>query len=142
MQLHSLINRVVDGKLMQRDAIHQLLMAKINQPVPAPVVEAKEVPKVETPVKKSLPLADFVEKRKNKLAKKEYSVELAKGETKDCPDCGQTIFNGSGISSCLCFGESKKVYLKKTEDGIKVSFGPKWDVENIEMLLEILRNKK
>jgi hypothetical protein len=36
----------------------------------------------------------------------------------------------------------KKVFLKKTEDGIKVSFPKSWNSENIEMLLEVLRSNK
>ena len=158
MQLHSLINQVVDGKLMHRDAVHQLLMSKLNQmgaehkhileehkdikeEIKAPekpvVVIAVEAPK------KARPLSEFVEARKKKLAKKEFSVELVKSETVDCPDCGQNIFNGSGISACLCYGNDmgRKVFMKKSEDGIKLSFPKSWDPENIEMLLEALRGK-
>ena len=77
--------------------------------------------------KKSRPLSEFVENRKKKLGKKEFCIEMTKSETVDCPDCGQNIFNGSGISSCLCYGQDmgRKVFLKKTEDGIKVSFPEK-----------------
>jgi hypothetical protein len=109
-----------------------------------------EAPKEKAPViivlkpeKKSLPLASFVENRKKKLTKKEFSIEMAKSEVVNCPDCRQTIFSNSGISSCICFGNDmgKKVYLKKTEDGIKISFPKSWNPENIEMLLEVLRSK-
>jgi hypothetical protein len=159
MHLHSLINQVVDGKLMHRDAIQQLLMAKLNQMG----TEHKEIlkdhkeimaePKKEEPKasvvinieapKKLRPLSEFVESRKKKLAKKEFVVEMVKSETVDCPDCGQTIFGDSGISACLCYGNDmgRKVYMKKSEDGIKLSFPKSWSAENIEMLLEALRRK-
>jgi hypothetical protein len=94
--------------------------------------------------KKSRPLSDFVENRKKKLGKKEFNIEMAKSEMVDCPDCGQNIFNGSGISSCLCYGNDmgRKVFLKKTEDGIKVSFPKSWSPENIEMLTRSIEEKK
>ena len=108
-----------------------------------PKAEPKPATVIVLQPKKPSPLAEFVENRKKKLNKKEFSIEMAKSETVDCPDCGQNIFNGSGISSCLCFGQDmgRKVFLKKTEDGIKVRFPKSWSPENIEMLLEVLRGK-
>lgn len=155
MHLHSLINQVVDGKMMQRDAVNSLFMDKLSQlyqehkkikedhkvimeqPKPSLVV-------ILEPKKKSRPLAEFVENRKKKIAKKEFSIEMVKSETVGCPDCGQTIFNDSGISACLCYGNDmgRKVYLKKTENGVKISFPKSWNPDNIEMLLEVLRSKK
>jgi hypothetical protein len=154
LNLHSLVNKVVDGKMMQRDAVQQLFMAKLNQlsqehqkiseehkEMSKPKEEVKPTVIVLTS-KKKLPLADFVENRKKKLGKKEYHFEMAKGETFQCPDCGNTIFNESGFSSCICFGDAGKVYLKKSENGFKVSFSKSWDADNIEMLLEVLRGNK
>jgi hypothetical protein len=157
LNLHSLVNKVVDGKIQQKDAVQQLFMAKLNslykeqnqikQDHKEIMAEPKEEPKPAAIIilqpKKNRPLSDFVENRKKKLGKKEFSIEMAKSEIVDCPDCGQNIFNGSGISSCLCFGQDmgRKVFLKKTEDGIKVSFPKSWSTENIEMLLEVLRRK-
>jgi hypothetical protein len=157
LELHSLVNKVVDGKLMQRDAVQQLLMSKLNQmslehqKIKEEHKEIKETPKAEEkPIivvldsKKIRPLEKFVEDRKKKLKKKEFTIEMVKSETIDCPDCGQNIFSDSGISACLCFGfdMGRKVYLKKTENGIKLSFPKAWSVDNIEMLLEVLRNQK
>jgi len=148
LNLHSLINQVIDGKLMHRDAVQQMIMAKLTQMTEEHKEikeEQKEEPKAVVIVvsKKKSPLSDFVENRKRKLAKKEFSIEMTKSETVNCPDCNQTIFNDSGISACMCFGSDmgNKVYLKKTEDGIKVSFPKSWSEENIEMLLEVLRSK-
>jgi hypothetical protein len=185
LNLHSLINKVVDGKMMQRDAVQQLLMAKLNEEIVKEKKKNKDIAEVRamqeksTPQsdeyfrgmtnglevantianekepefvehskviplvpKKSRPLSEFVENRKKKLNKKEFSIEMKKGESFDCPDCGNLIFNESGFSSCICFGDVGKVYLKKSEDGFKVSFSKSWDADNIEMLLEVLRGKK
>lgn len=94
--------------------------------------------------KKSSPLSGFLEGRKKKLDKKEYAVELVKGEQLNCPDCGQNIFNGQIFSGCICLGDdmNRKVYFAKSETGLRVRFGKGWDPENIEMLLEVMRRKR
>lgn len=96
------------------------------------------------PLKKTSPIKDFLEKRKNKGKKNEFSIEIAKGEKVDCPDCGKNIFDGQGFSGCICLGDDmeRKVYIKKNEDGINVRFSKGWDKENIEMLLDVLRRKR
>lgn len=103
-------------------------------------VNEKEPEFVESTNKKKRPLAEFLEKREKK---KEYEVHLSKGETVDCPDCGKNIFDGKLFSGCVCLGDDmeRKVYIKKSEEGIKVRFSKGWDQENIEMLLEVLRKK-
>lgn len=93
-------------------------------------------------MKKSSPLKGFLHERQNKLKKNEFKIELVKGECVNCPDCGQNIFNGEIFSGCVCYGDSGKVFLKKTENGFKVRFGKSWDPENIEMLLEVMRRKR
>jgi hypothetical protein len=105
------------------------------------VVHKKEPNFVEAPKKKGSPVKDFLESRK--LKKGEYSVHMAKSEKVDCPDCGKNIFNGQVFSGCVCLGDDmeRKVFIKKSEDGIKVRFSKGWDEENIEMLLEVLRRK-
>lgn len=99
-------------------------------------------PNFVNPIKKGSPLKDFLEKRK--IKNKEFDIRLTKGEDIDCPDCGSNIFNDTGIHTCVCYGEDidRKIFLKKTEDGIKVSFPKKWSAENIEMLLSVLRGKR
>ena len=157
LNLHSLVNKVVDGKMQQKDAINQLLMDKLSQlykeqeqikqdhkEIMAPKEEPKHTAVIVLKPNKVRPLVEFVEKRKKRLDKKEFSVDICKSETVECPDCGQTIFNNSGISACICYGNDmgRKVFLKKTEDGIKLSFPKSWGTDNIIMLLEALRNKK
>ncbi len=88
--------------------------------------------------KKKRPLESFLEDRKKP---KEFSIHMAKGETFECSDCRQNIFDGNSLTPCICYGDSGKIFLKKTENGIKVRFSKNWDIENIEMLLEVLQRK-
>jgi hypothetical protein len=91
-------------------------------------------------LKKGSPVKDFLAKRQSK---KEFTVHMTKGEAVDCPDCFQEIFNKSGFSGCVCFGADmdNHVFVKKSENGVKVSFPKSWDADNIQMLLEILQKK-
>lgn len=166
--LHDLIGKVVDKKIEERDAIKQLLMAKLSEDV-APVVpsfeaRAQEIvdngpsyPKAEViekameegfkegvKAKKESPLKGFLDQRKKKSAPPEFHIEMAKGEHVSCPDCKKDIFDGQAFSGCICLGDDmdKKIYVKKSEDGVKIRFGRGWDEENIEMLLEVLRSKR
>jgi hypothetical protein len=89
--------------------------------------------------KKGSPLKDFIARKKKP---KEYRVEMTKSETINCPDCGQAIFGEvSGYSGCICFGQDqhRKIWLKKTENGVQLRFSRGWDEDNIEQLLETLR---
>lgn len=151
MALHSLVERVVEQKLSQKDAIQQLIMAKLSASIAMPASMSRdelmshEDPKMEKadekPAKGS-PLKAFLERKKSKS--KDYSVHMAKGEQVDCPDCHKNIFDGKLFSGCICLGDDreKKLFIKKTEEGISVRFSKGWDQENIEMLLEVLRRKK
>jgi hypothetical protein len=167
--LHDLIGKVIDKKLMEREAVDKLVLLKLTDKVSEitkiqqestpqsdqyfrgmtngmkvveSVVTGKEPEFVEPMKKGHEKLKKFIELRKSK--KNEFSIEMAKGETVECPDCGKHIFDGSIFSGCICLGEDreKKVFIKKTEQGIKVRFGKGWDAENIEMLLDTLRKKR
>ncbi len=154
MELHSLVGKVVEEKLSQREAIHKLMMAKLTQALATPVVPAvpvhpvvtpldispKDIVKRETQSKKKSPLGSFMERKKKPRS---YTVEIAKSESKNCDSCGQTIFGYNGFSSCLCFGENmgSKIWIKKSENSVQLRFSRGWSVDNIEMLLEILRRK-
>jgi hypothetical protein len=180
LALHDLIGKVVDKKIMEREAVHQLVLTKLTETLKAMEGQQKTAEKIADitkiahqsansgeyfrgmangmevadcianekepnfvpapPQKKVRPLQEFLEKRQKKT---EFSVVMAKGETVTCPDCGKNIFDGTAFSGCVCLGDDmeKKVFIKKSEDGIKVRFGKGWDKENIEMLLETLRKK-
>lgn len=155
MELHSLVTRVVEDKMAQREAIHKLMMAKLsaalNQPPSPPPahmpgempplnIKPEDISKKEASPRKGSPLKEFIANSKKKP--KEYHVEMTKSEVVDCQDCHQTIFGESGYSGCLCMGQDqyRKIWLKKTEDGVTIRFSRGWDEQNIEMLLETLRS--
>lgn len=155
MALHSMVSQVVDKKLQERDAIKQLILEKISQTLPVKdEPKQEEIPEMVHPAlaevhmaksaKKESPLKSFLEHKKSKLKPAEFSIQMAKGEHVDCPDCKKNIFDGDVFSGCVCLGDDmeKKIYIKKTEEGIKIRFGRGWDAENIEMLLEVLRSKR
>ena len=110
LDLHSLVNKVVDGKMMQRDAVNQLFMGKLNQlykehqeikqdhkEIMAEKEESKPSVVVVLAPRKSLPLSDFVENRKNKLGKKEHFIQMQKSEQVSCADCGKIIFSEGAL---------------------------------------------
>lgn len=183
LALHDLVERVVDKKMSQKEAVHSMLLMKLTEELKkekennhkvaelrklaessAPqsdpyfrgmtngievahaTVNEKEPNFVDAPkkLKKSFPVKDFLEARKAKIKKMEYSVHMSKSETVDCPDCGKNIFNGKVFSGCICLGDDmeRKVFIKKSETGLTVRFSRGWDQENIEMLLEVLRRKR
>ncbi len=155
MAMHSMVSQVVDKKLMERDALQQLILLKLSNVMSEPKKEAPEATPVQVNIGKAdevkvkikgSPLKGFLEEAKRKKKPKEFAVQMSKGETVCCPDCGKNIFDGVAFSGCICLGDDRerKVYIKKTEDGMKIRFGRGWDPENIEMLLETLwrRNGK
>jgi len=103
-------------------------------------INDKEPEFVDAPKKGSQKLKNFVERRKQP---QEFSIQMAKGEQVDCPDCGKNIFDGTVFSGCICFGDDRerKVFVRKSDTGINVRFSKGFDPENIEMLLDILRRK-
>jgi hypothetical protein len=143
LQLHELVNKVVDRKLMQKEAVQHIVMAKLTEAMHEPEPTNSEIFKKEATLEtkqKGSPLKGFLERKKKP---NEFSIEMSKGESVNCPDCKKNIFDGRLFSGCICLGDDmeKKVFIKKTEDGIKVRFSRGWDSENIEMLLEVMRKK-
>lgn len=195
LALYDLVGQVVERKLMEKEAIQKLFLAKIKEQMDAAkeldklksdianvrniqnadpatktdtyfrgmanglevahaAAQKKEPEFVEAPKemnealsmsekkpKKESPLKGFLDKKKVK--KSEYEFKMTKGEIVECPDCLHKIFTDTGFSACICYGSDmdKKVFLKKTEQGIKLSFPKSWDKDNMLMLLEILRKK-
>lgn len=166
MELHSLVGRVVEEKISQREALHKLMMVKLNEavasigtkdvpiatkgvPIAPPVVaiqkpieiKPEDITKKEPFSKKGSPLKAFLERKK---APKSYAVEMVKSESIRCPDCDQVVFGSGGYAGCICMGsdQHKKIWIKKTEDGVQLKFSRGWDPENIQLLLGTLRAKK
>ncbi|HEY5236163.1 MAG TPA: hypothetical protein VIJ14_08300 [Rhabdochlamydiaceae bacterium] len=136
MELHSLVGRVVENKLAEREAIHKLMMDKLSEafkkhafpvaptaPIPTPVVNHSETPKSSI-----LPVGPIEVKPADITKKEDAPKEAKKGsplkgflerkskpkeyfvqkcESRDCPDCGKNIFNSLGYSGCLCFAENQ-----------------------------------
>jgi len=182
LALRDLVERVVDKKLSEKEAIHSMLLMKLTEElkkerennhkvaelkraqeestshsdldlqsmpngikVANSMINDKEPNSVEAPkkMKKSSPVKEFLESRKVKLKKMEYSIHMSKSEAVHCPDCGKNIFNGNLFSGCICFGDDRerKIFIKKNEDGLRVRFSKGWDQENIETLVDLLRKK-
>ncbi len=168
MEMHSLISRVVENKIAEREAIHKIMMDKLTEALSKPIatnstpiatnpvaippiatntatvmapieLKSTDVVKKES-TKKTLPLKKFLDRKKKP---KEYHVEMAKSETVDCESCGKTIFGPGGYSGCICMGsdQHKKIWIKKSEDSVEIRFSKGWDEQNIEMLLDTLRRK-
>jgi hypothetical protein len=159
LRLRDLVSKVVDEKLSQRQAIEELVKMRLSQMLfessnnlekPDNVEEQenkKEEKKQEKELamkKKPLKLKQFLEKKAAKKTNPFYEIKIEKNESVTCPDCGNKIFDDSGFSGCICFGpdRNKKIHIRKNESGIKLSFSRQWDPENIEMLLEVLRERK
>lgn len=146
LALKNLIDQVVDNKLAQRDAVEKLFLMRMSEEVRKQKEQKNEkndTPKanpVSASVKNQLKLGKFLNKKKEKF----FKVTMAKSEVIQCPDCGFDIFNETGFSGCVCFGEDRKskITLIKTEDGVKISFSKNWDKENIEMLLKVLQGRR
>lgn len=133
LALNSLVEKVVEKQIREKEAVNKLLLSKLTQSLENP--------------KKSIgseKLNKFIENRKNKEKNREFVVQMTKAEHINCPDCRKEIFDGTVFSGCLCLGSDmdKKVFFKKTEEGFKIKFPKSFDVENIEMLLDVLRRKR
>lgn len=142
LALRDLIERVVDRKLQQQEAVKELFLIRMaseikkSNPAPKPISSDK----TEKKEKKPLKLKKFLDKKKPKL----HTTALNKAEIIHCPDCGTAIFSEKkGFSGCICFGNNRNstVTLKKTDKNVKISFSKDWDIENIEMLLKILQKR-
>lgn len=177
LALHGLIDKVVDKKISERDAVHSMLLMKLTEELEKEhkknkhIAEVRQIQEESTPQseeyfrgmtnglevancianekepqfvnpKKVSPLKGFLESRKSRS--KEFSIEIKKGESVSCPDCRKNIFDGQVFSGCVCLGDDmeRKLFVKKSEDGVTVRFSRGWDQENIEMLLEVLRRKR
>jgi hypothetical protein len=188
MELHSLVARVVEDKLAQREVLHKLMMNKLTEAMKAKdqIAEVRKIQEQSTPKsdpyfrgmtngmevansiasgkepnfvdalktldikpediakkessKKTSPLKAFLDRKKKP---QEFRVEMAKSETVDCPDCGKTVFGHGAFSACICYGQdrNRKIWIKKSEDGISLKFSRGWSEDNIEMLLETLRRR-
>lgn len=142
LRMRDIISSAVEKKISEREAVSKMINHKLTEMFSAPAETQEEPVKIEKKAKEPSKLKGFLEKQADKK-KAGYSISLEKSESVICPDCGNKIFDQSGFSGCVCFGEDmqSKIHIKKSEDGLKISFSKNWDPENIEMLLEVLRER-
>jgi hypothetical protein len=143
LALRDLIEKVVDKKIDQKQAVQDLFLIRMANEIKAfssipKKEESKEVKKEDKKPEKITKLKKFLDKKKNK------TFNLKKSENVFCPDCTKEILNEKGFVGCVCFGNNRKsqINLIKTENGIKMSFSKDWEPENIEMLLSILQKRR
>lgn len=133
LQLHSLIRNVVDQKISEREALQQMLLAKLKHSFE----EQEGVPVAD----KKLKLKEFLENRQKKVEDK-----LDKSENLKCSDCNTTIYKSgeNHIKCCICYGEfhNKNIKIEKNENTVRFKFPKGFDQENIEMLLDSLKKIK
>lgn len=137
--MRSLIGDIVEKKISEREAIDKVIKERLAEMLTEKRKE-EAAPKKgeEAPESK---LKSFLEKRNSK---KGFKIEMKKNESVQCPDCKQMIFREGSWTGCLCFGDERnnKVFLTKNDKGeASVRFSKNWEMENIFMLLEILRRK-
>jgi hypothetical protein len=85
-------------------------------------------------------LENFLKKSKDDQRKE---AEIKKAECISCPDCGFNLYEGGkNLTLCICYGEDwdKNIKIQKSEKAIKMQFPKNIDPENIEMLLNTLKN--
>lgn len=138
--LHHLVKQIVDEKLKERDHIGELIRAKLTEAHVSNIPQEEEEMEEDKPMK----LKAFLDKRKKKNDKNEFHVTMDKSESVNCLDCGNEIFSKGAYSGCICMGHnmSSKIYIKKSENGYSLRFNKNWDPENIEMLLQTIKDIK
>ena len=137
LKLHSLICRVVDQKIAQRDAVEILVKEKLAQALSEQHKEHEEEHE-EVKYDKAEKLKDFLADRK----KRQEEAYIEKSESINCPDCGSDLYKGGkSLTLCICYGEdwNKDIKIQKSEKNIKMKFPKSMDSENIDMLLKTLK---
>jgi len=152
LQLHSLIQSVVDNKISQREAINKLITERLQSHIMSLNTEPQEHEEAEDDfqeeeyeeiVDKKSKLRQFIEDR-NKTSLSQEDVE--KSEI-NCPDCTAALYKKADnkISLCICYGDfyKKEIDIKKSQKTgeYRLKFPKSFDSENIEMLLEAIKNK-
>ena len=141
--MHKLIQDVVDKRISEREAISRLIKEKLHDHLMMANEYRKEDSNYMEEHDKKSKLKQFLESRENK--RQEPVDEFDKSEIA-CPDCKNSLYKGEGnsIKLCICYGEhmGKDIKMKKAEGGrVKLKFPKSFDIDNIEMLLDALKNR-
>jgi len=137
LKIYDLINSVVSNRMEIREARERFITEKLNTIISQ--LEVQRAMEDSAKNKKELKLRRFLEAKKEP---KEFEISFEKSEKAICGDCGASLFDTTGWKSgCLCSGDdrNKKVWLRKTENGVKLKFSKGWEYENITMLLESIK---
>jgi len=137
LSMTRMVQEVVDRKLSAREAIDRLIKEKLSHHMMFAIKEEEHNPVEE----KKSKLRQFLE---NKESRRQEHIDLDKKEV-NCPDCSSTLYKGDKfIKLCLCYGEylNKEIKILKKEDGrIQLKFPKKFNIDNVEMLLDALKKK-
>lgn len=135
IQLNSLTKQVSDGKIDEKEAVEKLFMLKISQYYGASPEEEDDEKK------KKAKLLSFLESKKNK-----QEIQIENKEDMECSLCGSQVYKSGDafIECCVCYGEAfkKKIKFTKSERGIVFKFPKNFSAENIELILETIKNKR
>ena len=143
LSLHRLVHDVVERKLSEREAINKLIRERLHNHITlVNTPKQEEIKEVDESMEKKSKLKQFLENREKR---KEEHIEIDKSEIK-CPDCTSTLHKKENdyIKLCVCFGEhmGNKIKIKKSENKkVKLKFPKSFNIDNIEMLLDSLKNK-
>jgi ribosomal protein L37AE/L43A len=137
LYLRSLVSQVVEQKLNEKEAMEKFFIAKLSHHFDT----SFDVDLEENSSNKKARLLNFLESRKNR-----QEVQIEKKEDMECSSCGTQIYKSgeSFIKCCVCYGESfgKEIKFTKNESGIKFKFPKNFSAENIELILETIKNKR
>jgi len=141
IQLYNIIQSVVDKKMMERDALKELIRQRLTRELFSPPVQPKEEAPASPIAQKKTKLGEFLEG----VHREQGIFELDKSEI-HCPDCNAPLYKGGDkISLCICYGEffTKNISIMKKEGKtVKIKFPRQFGSDNIEMLMEALKGKK
>lgn len=141
LAMHRMVQNVVDRKISEREAIDKLIKEKLNYHIM--MANSSKDAEESMEDSKKTKLRQFLENRERR---RQESVEIDKNEI-TCPDCDTTLWkteDRNKIKLCICYGENmnREIKFTKSEDGkIKLKFPKSFDIENVEMLLDAIKNK-
>ena len=99
----------------------------------------EEIEESNEPKAKKNKLKEFMDKKVKKT-----EVSFSKKEI-SCPDCAKKLYKGGdSFSLCICFGEfmGQELKIKKSNNQYTFKFPKQFGLENIEMMLDVIKSKK
>lgn len=109
--------------------------------LPATKIDKAELPGQQAkPIKQQAPLAPQAPQKQPKMRLPQLKVTKAE-QANECPVCHRAQFKDGKFTGCLClFGLSKSVKVESKANGdALLSFGPMWDMDAVEVLIEAIQ---